>query len=103
MFSTEDRAAFLEAFGEDVPVKQDGVLVNTIKGIFRYEEIVSSPNEAEIGSSVLTMQIDKADFNALDKSKKYAFGYDGFQYNQRGPATDDGSGFKKLQLTKVPA
>lgn len=101
MFSTEDRKAFLEAFGEDVPVRLNGVAVDPIKGIFRYEEIVSSPNEAEIGSSVLTMQIDKADFNTLDRSKKYTFDYEGQPYFQRGPALDDGSGFKKLQLTKA--
>jgi len=101
MFSTEDRSAFLEAFGDDVPVKLNGVPVDTIKGIFRYEEIVSSPNEAEIGSSVLTMQIDPDVFVGLDKSKKYTFTYNNMQYLQRGPALDDGSGFKKLQLTRA--
>ena len=101
MFSSDDRSAFLEAFGDDVPVKLNGVLVDTFRGIFRYEEVVSSPNEAEIGTNVLTLNLDEDNYGALDKGKKYTFDYKGTPYQQRGPALDGDDGFKKLQLTKA--
>ena len=99
LFSTEDRALFLGEFGRDIPVKLNGALLKTIKGISQYEVVVDSPGGAGIGSSVLTLQLDPDDYNTLDKSKKHTFFVEGFDRTQRGPAEIDGSGFVKLQLT----
>lgn len=101
LFSTEDRLCFLDAFGGDIPVKLNGALFKTLKGVTQFEEVVASGIDAEIGSSVLTLQIDKADCDSLDKSKKYTFVIDGVSYISRGPALQDGSGFVKLMLTKA--
>lgn len=101
LLSTEDRLCFLDAFGGDIPVKLNGALFDTFKGVTQSEEVVSSGIETEIGSSVLTLQIDIADYNKLDKTKKYTFVVDGLNCVSRGPALDDGSGFKKLMLTKA--
>lgn len=96
----EDIPVLLADFGEDFPVKLNGVLIATFKGIFNHEVIIDSPNVAEIGSSVLTLLLDASNYATLDKSKKYTFGYKDTAYLQRGPAID-GAGFKKLQLTKA--
>lgn len=100
-FSTEDLDNFSDEFGDDIPVKLDGILVTIIQGIQRYEVISESPHQAEIGSSVLTLQIRVSVYNALDRSKKYKFTVDGVEYVSRGPAPQDGSGFVKLLLTKA--
>jgi len=95
-----DIPVLLADFGEALPVKLNGVLIDTFNGIFFYEEIIDSPNQAEIGSQVLTLLLATNDYTKLDKSKKYTFGYKGAAYMQRGPATE-AEGFKKLQLTKA--
>lgn len=101
MFSTEDRALLLEEFGRDIPVRLNGALVTTIRGITQYEVVVSSPGEAELGSSVLTLQIDAADYAALDKSVKYSFDTDNVRYFARPLPEQDSSGFVKLVLRKA--
>jgi len=100
LFSAEDRALLLGEFGQDIPVKLNGVTVKTIKGIPQYELVVDSPGGAETGSSVLTLQLDPDEYNSLDKTKKYTFVAENADRSQRGPAQMDGSGFIKLQLTK---
>lgn len=100
LFSTEDRSLFLAEFGGDIPVKLAGVPVKTIRGISQYEIISDSADQAEIGSSVLTLQIVQAEYSSLDKTKKYSFTVDGVSYIARGPAVQDGAGFVKLQLKK---
>jgi hypothetical protein len=100
-FSPADKAAILSAVGEDIPVKFSGTLVTTLKGYTQHEEIIDSPNSAEIGSKVLTLKLDADAYDALDKTKKYTFAVGGTDYIARGPATQDGGGFKKLQLTKA--
>uniref|UniRef100_A0A831TXW0 Uncharacterized protein n=1 Tax=Geobacter metallireducens TaxID=28232 RepID=A0A831TXW0_GEOME len=101
MFTTEDRALLLEEFGRDIPVRLNGALVTTIRGITQYEVVVSSPGEAELGSSVLTMQIDEASYSALDRSAKYVFEINSLSYSARPLPEQDGSGFVKLALRKA--
>lgn len=102
MFSTEDRALLLEEFGRDIPVRLNGALVTTIRGITQYEVVVSSPGEAELGSSVLTLQIDAAAYSALHRAVKYTYEVDGASYTARPLPEQDGSGFVKLVLRKAP-
>ena len=101
LFSTEDRALLLGEFGQDIPVKLYGAPVATIKGIPQYEIVTDSPGGAEVGSSVLTLQLDPDDYNNLDKTSRYTFFVENAERSQRGPAQLDGSGFIKLQLTKA--
>lgn len=102
MFTTEDRALLLEEFGRDIPVRLTGALVTTIRGITQYEVVVSSPGEAELGSSVLTLQMDIAAYAALNRSAKYTFEVDGLNYTARPLPEQDGSGFVKFVLRKAP-
>lgn len=102
MFAAEDRALLLEEFGRDIPVRLSGALVTTIRGITQYEVVVSSPGEAELGSSVLTLQIDEASYSTLDRSAKYTYEVDGLNYTSRPLPEQDGSGFVKFALRKAP-
>lgn len=102
MFIAEDRALLLEEFGRDIPVRLNGALVTTIRGITQYEVVVSSPGEAELGSSVLTLQIDEASYSTLDRSAKYVFEINGLNYMARPLPEQDGSGFVKYALRKSP-
>lgn len=102
MFTTEDRALLLEEFGRDIPVRLNGALVTTIRGITQYEVVVSSPGEAELGSSVLTLQVDAADYAALSKNVKHTFEVDSLNHMARPIPEQDGSGFAKLLLRRAP-
>lgn len=101
LFSAEDRSLFLVEFGQDIPVKLAGVPVKTMKGILQSEIISDSANEMEIGSSVLTLQLDRDEYHQLDRNKRYTFFADGFNQVQSGPPVEDGSGFVKLHLTRA--
>lgn len=103
MFSEEDLDLFSAEFGKDVPVTLQGIPIGTFKGIDRFEEITSSPDESEIGSSILTLQLKRSDYATLDKAGRYVFTVDGTGYFQRGPHESDGSGFVKIKLTRVRA
>jgi len=92
---------FREMFGKDIPVLLNGVPLEPIRAHVDHEIISESPNEAEIGTSVMTLIIDRADFEAMDKTKTYVFVVDGENKKRRGPAMMDGSGDVKIFLTKA--
>lgn len=93
--------AFSGLFGVDIPVKLNGVAVKSIKGMVDQEEITDSPNEAEIGTWITTLLMDRADFESLDKSKTYTFVVNGENMKRRGPPRIDAAGQAKLFLTKA--
>jgi hypothetical protein len=101
MFSEGDLDLFLEEFGIDIPVTLNGVAVEPVRGIVQSEVITDSPNEAEIGTSLLTMQIKASAYAALDRTKKYVFVVDSVNNITYGPGEKDGSGFIKFKLKKV--
>jgi len=101
MFSEEDLDLFASEFGKDIPVQLVGVQIAVFKGIDRYEEVIQSVDETEIGSSILTLQIKKSDYLTLGKGSKYTFVVDSVSYIQRGPHELDGSGFVKIKLTQA--
>lgn len=92
---------FRQHFGHDIPVKLNGVAVKSIRAHVDHEIISDSPNQAEIGTSIVTLVMGKADFDSLDKTKSYVFVVDGESKKRRGSPIMDGSGDVKIFLTKA--
>lgn len=93
--------AFRQLFGQDVPVLMSGILVRTIRAHVDHELISEAPNQAEIGTPIMTLVMAKADYESLDAGVAYVFVVDGESKKRRGPPLMDGTGDVKIFLTKA--